>query len=198
MDFVQLENLYLIHLTGVLAILLLSYRLLWKPKSSSSLKTAPEAGGAWPLAGHLPILSKSQLPHRTFSSMADEYGPIFSIRLGTLPAVVVSSSEIARECFNSKNDLALSTRPPLLAPKILGYDGAMWVFAPYGPYWREIRRMTTQELLSHRKCELLLSPVQASEADIAVKQLYELWTEKKNDSGDPWACMALNTHTRSL
>ncbi|XP_056177344.1 cytochrome P450 CYP82D47-like isoform X2 [Syzygium oleosum] len=171
-------------LSGViLAILVLSIFVVFKSSSSSKLKTPPEAAGAWPVIGHLPILAKSKLPHKTLASMADRYGPIFTIRIGMYPTLVVSGSEMAKECF-TKNDIALSTRPRLLAQKILGYSYAMFPFAPYGPYWRGMRKMITLELLSSRRVNSLLNPVQASEADVVVQELHELWLENKDDSVD--------------
>ncbi|XP_030545397.1 cytochrome P450 CYP82D47-like [Rhodamnia argentea] len=170
-------------LTGIiLAIVILSIFGLFKSTSSSKLRTPPEAAGAWPVIGHLPILAKSELPHKTLASMADQYGPIFTIRLGVFPALVVSGSEMAKECF-TKNDIALSTRPRQLAQKILGYSFAMFPFAPYGLYWREVRKMVTLELLSSRRVNSQLNPVQAAEADVAIQELHELWIENKDDSG---------------
>ncbi|KAF8022897.1 hypothetical protein BT93_F0417 [Corymbia citriodora subsp. variegata] len=152
----------------ILAILVLSILVLFKSRSSNKLKTPPEAAGAWPVIGHLPLLLKSDLPHRTLASMADEYGPTFTIRLGMFPALVVSSSELTKECF-TKNDIALSTRPWQLAPKILVYSYAM--------------KMATVELLSNWRVESLISPTLASEADVAIQELREHWIENKDDSG---------------
>ncbi|KAF8022911.1 hypothetical protein BT93_F0428 [Corymbia citriodora subsp. variegata] len=166
----------------VLAILVLSIHVWLKSGSSRKLRTPPEVAGAWPVIGHLPLLAKSHLPHRTFASMADEYGPIFTIRLGLFPAVVVSSSEIAKECF-TKHDLTLASRPQLLATEVMGYNYALFTLAPYGPYWREMRKIATLEVLSNRRIESLLNPVLASAADTAIKELHMLWAEKKNDSG---------------
>ncbi|KAF8022898.1 hypothetical protein BT93_F0418 [Corymbia citriodora subsp. variegata] len=166
----------------ILAILVLPILVLFKSTSSSKLKTPPEAAGAWPVIGHLPILAKSKLPHKTLGSMADQYGPIFTIRLGMFQALVVSSSEMAKECF-TKNDIALSTRPRQLAMKILSYSYAMFSFAPYGLYWREMRKMVALELLSRQRVNSLLNPIQASEADVAIQELHELWIVNKDDSG---------------
>ncbi|KAI6688213.1 hypothetical protein NL676_025041 [Syzygium grande] len=171
------------HLYGViLAILILSIHVWFKSRSSRKLKTPPEVAGAWPVIGHLPILAKSPHPHRTFGAMADEYGPIFTVRLGLFPVVVVSSSEIAKECC-TKHDLALSSRPLLLATEVMGYNYAFFGFSPYGQYWREVRKIATSELLSNRRIESLVNPIVASVTDIAIKELHKLWTEKKNDSG---------------
>ncbi|XP_030545468.1 cytochrome P450 CYP82D47-like [Rhodamnia argentea] len=178
-----LQDLNSTHLYGtILAILILSIHVWFKSTSSRKLKTPPEVAGAWPVVGHLPILAKSQHPHRTFGSMADEYGPIFTVRVGLFPVVVVSSSEIAKECC-TKHDLALASRPLLLATEVMGYNHAFFGFSPYGQYWREVRKIATTELLSNRRIESLVNPIVASMTDIAIRELHKLWTEKKNDSG---------------
>ncbi|XP_034674166.1 cytochrome P450 CYP82D47-like isoform X1 [Vitis riparia] len=166
---------------GVLGILFLSYYLLVRRSRAGKRRIAPEAAGAWPIIGHLHLLGGSQLPHVTLGTMADKYGPVFTIRLGVHRALVASSWEMAKECLTT-NDQVASSRPELLASKHLGYNYAMFGFSPYGSYWREVRKIISLELLSNRRLELL-KDVRASEAVTSIKELYKLWEEKKNESG---------------
>ncbi|KAF8022903.1 hypothetical protein BT93_F0421 [Corymbia citriodora subsp. variegata] len=182
MEFLRQDiNFTLLH-GMMVAILILSIHVWFKSSSSRKLKTPPEVPGAWPVIGHLPMIAKSLLPHKTLGSMADKYGPIFTVRLGLIPAVVVNSSQIAKECC-TKHDPALASRPQLIATEVMGYNSAFFGLAPYGPYWREMRKIVTLEMLSNQRIELLLNPIVASATDIAIKELHKLWTEKKNDSG---------------
>ena len=112
--------------------------------------------------------------------MADKYGPIFTFKLGLHPALVLSSWEMTKECFTT-NDLAVSSRPKLLAAKHLGYNYAMAAFSPHGSYWRELRTITTLELLSNHRLEQL-SYMRVSEVETSLKELQRLWTLKKNES----------------
>ncbi|CAL5383647.1 unnamed protein product [Camellia sinensis] len=130
---------------------LLLYYLLHRSKTSKAI-SPPEAGGAWPILGHLHLLGGSQLPHKTLPSMSDKYGPIFTIRLGLHRAVVVSNWEIAKECFTT-HDIAVSSRPNFIAAEHLGYNYAMFGFSPYGSYWRELRKIISLELVCHRRLE---------------------------------------------
>ncbi|KAK8511450.1 hypothetical protein V6N12_038053 [Hibiscus sabdariffa] len=82
--------------------------------------------------------------------MADKHGPVFSIRLGSNKVLVVSSWEMAKECF-TVHDKVFSTRPNTVASRLLTYDSAMFGFAPYEPYWREMRKIATVELLSSNR-----------------------------------------------
>ncbi|KAB1220481.1 Cytochrome P450 82A3 [Morella rubra] len=111
--------------------------------------------------------------------MADKYGPLFTLQLGLQQALVLNSWEMAKECFTT-NDVAVSSRPKLAASKHIGYNDAIFGFAPYGPYWRELRKITTIELLSNARVELL-SSIRVTEVATFVEDLYELWTKKESD-----------------
>ncbi|KAL0318824.1 UNVERIFIED_CONTAM: cytochrome [Sesamum angustifolium] len=117
-------------------------------------KLPPLAAGGWPIMGHLRLLSGPELPHIILSNMADEYGPILSIRLGVHNALIVSSWEIAKECFTT-NDLIFCDRPRTAVIQHMSYNFAMFGLGKYGPYWRELRKISTQKLLSNRKIEML-------------------------------------------
>lgn len=135
-------------------------------------KMPPEVAGSWPVIGHLHLLGgRNQLLHKTLGAMADEYGSIFSIRLGIHPTIVVSDWEIVKECFTA-NDRVFSTRPKSLALKIMGYNQTMFGFAPYGRYWRDIRKLVMVELLSNHRLELL-KHVRDSETSLLMKDFYE-------------------------
>ena len=170
-------------IAGVFLVLATLSYLSWNSISSKITKPkrtiAPQSSGAWPIIGHLHLLGGSQLPHITLGAMADKYGPIFTIRLGLHRAVVVSNWEIAKECFTT-NDLAVSSRPKLLASKHLGYNHAMFGMSPYGPYWRELRKISSIALLSTRRLELL-KHVLVLEIDEFIKELYKFWVLKKKN-----------------
>ncbi|EXB51033.1 Cytochrome P450 82A3 [Morus notabilis] len=168
---------------GFLAMLLFLYSVQKRSsrlRRNDSRKSPPEAAGRWPIIGHLHLLGGSQLPHITLANLADKCGPIFTVRIGSHPGLVVSSSEMAKECFTI-NDLALASRPNLLAAKHMGYNYAMFGLAPHGPFWREIRKIATVQLLSNRRLELL-KHIRISEVASFVKELYEHWTTKWNDN----------------
>ncbi|XP_040997569.1 cytochrome P450 CYP82D47-like [Juglans microcarpa x Juglans regia] len=166
---------------GALAIALLFFHLLRRSKDHGLLKTPPSPTGAWPIVGHLPLLGGSELPHKTLGVMADKYGPALTIQIGLHPALVLSNWEVAKECFTT-NDVAVSSRPKLVASKHMGYNYAMFGLADYGSYWRELRKIVTVELLSNRRLELL-SHVRVSEVETSLEQLYKLWTKHRDNSG---------------
>ncbi|KAI3686713.1 hypothetical protein L1987_80397 [Smallanthus sonchifolius] len=68
----------------------------------------PETAGSWPIIGHLHLLGGSQVTHKLMASMADKFGPIFTIKLGVHRVLVVRSSEMAKECL-ATNDRVFSS-----------------------------------------------------------------------------------------
>ncbi|KAL1309315.1 cytochrome P450 82A1-like isoform X2 [Arachis ipaensis] len=169
------------NLSLVFLILLIPLLFLFRSSKvgrSRGGKEPPLAAGAWPIIGHLWLFTGSQPPQKTLGAMADKYGAIFRIKIGSQRAVVINDWKTAKECFTT-NDIALSSRPRLIAIERLTYDQAMFAFTPYGPYWREVRRIANQELLSNRQVELS-SHVRVSEVEASIKALFKLWAEKKN------------------
>ncbi|CAM0884358.1 unnamed protein product [Alopecurus aequalis] len=86
-----------------------------------------------------------------------------------LPTVVVSSSAAAQEVLRDK-DLCFASRPSLLATEIICYGNLDIAFAPYGAYWRALRKLCTLELLSSRKVRQF-APVRDSETMSLVREI---------------------------
>ncbi|KAH9669835.1 Xanthotoxin 5-hydroxylase CYP82C4 [Citrus sinensis] len=103
--------------------------------------------------------------------MANKYGPIFTMKMGVNRALVVSNSEITKECFTT-NDKALASRPRRMAMEILGYNFLATPSSPYGSYWRETRKIATVELLSNHRLEKL-KHVRESEVTASIKGLFK-------------------------
>ncbi|CDP15065.1 unnamed protein product [Coffea canephora] len=172
---------HLLALSGLLALFLLykQWRPRVNPNPRSKAVSAPEAAGGWPFIGHLLQLSPNVPIARNLGAMADKYGPVFSLRLGMRQTLVVSSWEAVKECFTT-NDKAFSYRPPSSFNEYVGYNYAAIGFAPYGPYWREIRKIVMLELLSNRRLERL-KHVRISEIENNIKVLFDGWKSSSND-----------------
>ncbi|KAJ0077720.1 hypothetical protein Patl1_36275 [Pistacia atlantica] len=155
----------------VFAIIFLCVIVKTAKGSKNKGRRPPEPAGAWPFIGHLHLLGSNQLLHRTFGAMADKYGPTLLIHLGIHQVLVISSWEVAKECF-TVNDRIFPTRPRYFAIKLMGYDHAMFGFAPYGPYWREIRKLVAVEILSNHRLELL-KHVRDTEINCFIEGLYK-------------------------
>ncbi|CAI9107378.1 OLC1v1006716C1 [Oldenlandia corymbosa var. corymbosa] len=164
----------LLPIAGFLALLLLLKR--WKQSShqnpENKLKYAPESAGGWPVIGHLLQLTSHETLARSLGALADKYGPVFRIRIGMSPCLVVSNWEAVKECFTSK-DKVFASRPNSSAGIYLGYNYAGFGFAAYGPYWRELRKIVLVEVLSSRRLESLRH-IRISELENSIRELFWL------------------------
>ncbi|KAL1340923.1 hypothetical protein HN51_027432 [Arachis hypogaea] len=165
MDFLSLSTVML-----VASALVLVYNI-WRIMNKTSEKQlqAPELPGAFPLIGHLHLLGTKIPLARTFASFSDKYGPIFRIRLGSYPAIVISNKDGIKECFTI-NDKALASRPKSSQGVYIGYNYAGFGFAPYGSFFIKHKKLATLELLSSRRVELSRY-VYESEIDTLIKDL---------------------------
>lgn len=170
----------LLALILVQAVLKIVGRIRRPEKSEKkTIMAFPEPPGALPIIGHLHLLGGNIPVVRILGAMADKHGPIFSLRVGQHRTLVVSSWEMVKECFTT-NDRIFATRPGIAVGKYVGYDHAIFALAPYGEYWRHIRKLATLELFSARRLELL-KHVRASEVDLFIKQLSALSTSAVKD-----------------
>ncbi|XP_017232783.1 cytochrome P450 71A9 [Daucus carota subsp. sativus] len=104
-----------------------------------------------PLIGNLHQLG-GLAPHRSLRLLSREHGPLMFLQLGSVPTLVVSSAAMAREIFKT-HDSVFSGRPALYAAKKMGYKCSTISFAPYGDYWRQVRKIALVELLSAKRVQ---------------------------------------------
>lgn len=97
------------------------------------------------------------------------------LKLGEVSTIVVSSPEYASEVLKT-HDLVFASRPPILASKILTYDSMGISFAPYGDYWRQLRKICTLELLSSKRVQSF-QPIRGEELNNLIK-----WIASKEGS----------------
>ncbi|OIV92085.1 hypothetical protein TanjilG_08758 [Lupinus angustifolius] len=87
--------------------------------------------------------------------------------LGEVSTIVVSSPDYAKEVLKT-HDLIFASRPPILATNILGYDSQGLALAPYGDYWRQLRKICAMELLSSKRVQSF-QPIRGEELAKLIK-----------------------------
>ena len=122
---------------------------------------------ALPIIGNLYLLGTH--PHRKLQSLANKYGPIMSLWLGQVQAIVVSSPEAA-ELFLKTHDPIFAGRPQSQATDYLFYGSQGMAFSDYGTYWRNMKKLCTLHLFSSSKQELF-GPLRREEIRMVVKSM---------------------------
>ncbi|KAL3535149.1 hypothetical protein ACH5RR_003610 [Cinchona calisaya] len=74
------------------------------------------------------------------------------IQFGSKPFVIASSPEMAKE-FLQTHDNIFASRPPTAAGKYISYNNSDVTWAPYGPYWRQGRKIYLTELLNAKRLD---------------------------------------------
>lgn len=121
-----------------------------------------------PILGNLHQLG--MLPHRSLRTLSEKYGPIMLLHFGTVPALIVSSADIAREVLKTQ-EVAFLDKPQTRAGDVLFYGCSDVAFCAYGNYWRQTRRICVLELLSQRKVQEFLY-ARKEEVEKMVRNLY--------------------------
>ncbi|KAI3460180.1 hypothetical protein Pfo_016843 [Paulownia fortunei] len=126
---------------------------------------------AFPVIGHIYLLKKTL--HKTLHGLSKKYGPVFSLQLGSRLTLVVNSPSAAAECLYKANDAIFANRPRLFVGKHLGYNYTSIVWAPYGDHGRNLRRISSVELLSSHRIQSL-SQIRLDEVQTLIRHLFEM------------------------
>ncbi|KAI5391549.1 hypothetical protein KIW84_076386, partial [Lathyrus oleraceus] len=137
--------LTMLSLVLLLAICLILPLLIFFRKHKTTKHFPPGPKGL-PIIGNLHQLDLLNISVQ-LADFSKIYGPIFSLKLGSRQAIVVSSSEIAKEIFK-KNDHTFSDRPQLYSQQKLSYNGSEVLFSQYNESWRDIRKICVIHIFS--------------------------------------------------
>ncbi|RYR08782.1 hypothetical protein Ahy_B05g076602 [Arachis hypogaea] len=151
-DYIQLFMIWLISTIIV--------RVIFNRKQNKS-HNKPPSPLSLPIIGHLHLLAP--IPHQTLHKLSIGYGPIMHIKLSSIPCVVASTPESTKE-FLKTHESSFSNRPRNLAYDYLTYGSQDFSFAPYGPYWKFMKKICMSELLG---CDTLnqLLPLRRQETE---------------------------------
>ncbi|XP_059078186.1 sugiol synthase-like [Cryptomeria japonica] len=152
----------------------------------------PPGPPGWPIVGNLLQLGKN--PNESMWALSQKYDPLMTLSLGMKTAVVVSSSEMAKEIFKT-HDKSFAGRPVLEAVTVLSHHKSSIVFAQYGDYWRKLRRIATTELFSTSRLQAL----QHLRRDQGLNLMSSaIFSKNFFDPNNPDSAELRNTFTESL
>uniref|UniRef100_A0A251T8E5 Putative cytochrome P450 n=1 Tax=Helianthus annuus TaxID=4232 RepID=A0A251T8E5_HELAN len=105
----------------------------------------------WPLIGNMLIVEDGST-HPLWLSPLGRNGGIFHIKMGFSHTIVVSSPEMAREILQVQDHI-FANRPATIAITYLTYNRVDMAFADYGPFWRQMRKLSVMKLFSRKRAE---------------------------------------------
>ncbi|KAK4373837.1 hypothetical protein RND71_004514 [Anisodus tanguticus] len=130
-------------------------------------KTFPPGPRGLPILGHLHLLGKN--PHQDLQKLAKKHGPIMYVRLGLVPTIVASSADAAEKVLRTYDHI-FASRPHNEACQYLAYGQKNLIFAKYGPYWRNMRKLCTLHLLTNQKINSFQS-MRRQQVELMIKSL---------------------------
>ncbi|KAJ0091401.1 hypothetical protein Patl1_13990 [Pistacia atlantica] len=162
-----MDSLLYLYLLVLIPIVFIIYQLLTS-QNKIELENQLPSPPALPIIGHFHLL---KLPlYKTLNNLSSNYGPIFLLRLGLRPTLVLSSCSVIQECF-TKNDIIFANRPLLPSRKISTYNFTT-LGGQYGNHWRNLRRFSALEIFSANRLQMS-SNVRAEELRFVVKYLFK-------------------------
>ncbi|XP_020579050.1 cytochrome P450 71A21-like [Phalaenopsis equestris] len=176
----------------ILAIILPS--LFFPTRNNGSAVPLPPSPPKLPIIGNLHQLT--QLPHRSLRALSDRHGPLMLLHLGRLPVLVASSPSVVRE-ITQTHDHLFANRPFFKATHELFYRGRDVAFAPYGEYWREMKKMTILHLLSNKKVESY-KQVRKEEVAFMIKEIERRTTTTAMDMAERFNALSRDVISRAV
>lgn len=119
-------------------------------KYYTSVKNLPPGPRPWPIIGNLYQMGK--MPHISTATLAQEYGPLISLRLGTRLLVVASSPEAAMGILKTQDRLLSGRSLPDVLQQSFKDFYFVWAY-DCNEYWKSVRILCRSELFSPKALE---------------------------------------------
>ncbi|KAI1271690.1 cytochrome P450 [Xylaria sp. FL0933] len=119
---------------STLAVILLIVLILRVWKIGQRPKGYPPGPPTLPLIGNLHLMPKKK-GHLQFQKWAEEYGPIYSLILGSRTLIVLSSDEAVKDLLDKRSGI-YSSRPDMYLGQDIASGGFRMVLMEYGESWR--------------------------------------------------------------
>ncbi|KAH9942003.1 cytochrome P450 [Amylocystis lapponica] len=133
----------------VVAMLFLAILLMRRVTSRRSACNLPPGPRGWPLIGNVFDMPPS-CQWKTFAKWGDRWGGIVSVTVFGQPMIILNAPEHAFTLL-AKRSAIYSDRPPLyVAGRLVGWAQSIGL-APYGPHFREMRKLFSQLLGSREE-----------------------------------------------
>ncbi|EOA23828.1 hypothetical protein CARUB_v10017044mg [Capsella rubella] len=144
---IDLQNCFIF----IILSLLCYYLLFKKQKGSRAGCVLPPSPPSLPIIGHLHLLL-SNLTHKSLQNISTKFGSFLYLRVVNLPIVLVSSPSVAYEIYKT-HDVNVSSRVATSLGDSLFLGSSGFITAPYGDYWKFMKKMVATKLLRPQAIE---------------------------------------------
>ena len=132
---------YLVFLL-ILPLVWLSIRVLTSKLASQTIPPGPKP---FPIIGNL--FELSYLPHRDLAKLSKTYGPLMTLKLGSITTIVISSPNLAKEALQ-KNDQAFSSRTIPDMARVFDRHEFSVGWLPTNSKWKNLRKACATQIFA--------------------------------------------------
>ena len=104
----------------------------------------------FPIIGN--ILELGNKPHQAIAKLSKTYGPLMTLRLGSITTIVISSPKIAKEALQKK-DQAFSSRTVPDTGRVFNHDKVSIVWLPALAPWRKLRKVSATQIFAPQQLD---------------------------------------------
>ncbi|GER56762.1 cytochrome P450 [Striga asiatica] len=152
----------------ILVLFLFTFTTMYLRNSPARKINRPPSPKGLPVIGNLHQLGN--FPHRSLQSLSTSWGhELLLLHFGRVPVLLVSSANAAREVMKNQ-DTIFSNRPKLSLPNKLMYGSRGVASTAYGEYWRLVRSICVNQLLSNKRVQSF-RPVREQETSSMVDKI---------------------------
>ncbi|XP_009142347.1 cytochrome P450 76C2 [Brassica rapa] len=120
-------------------------------RKSFEAAATPPGPPRLPIIGNIHLVGKN--PHHSFANLSKTYGPVMSLKFGSLNTVIITSPEAAKEVLRT-HDQVLSWRSSTNSIRSINHHevSVVWL-PPSSARWRLLRKLSVTLLFSPQRIE---------------------------------------------
>ena len=113
-------------------------------------QTLPPGPKPFPIIGN--ILQLSNLPHQALAKLSKTYGPLMTLKLGSITTIVISSPNLAKEALQ-RHDQAFSSRSIPDMAHVFDHHKFSMGWLPTNSKWKNLRKACATQIFATQRLD---------------------------------------------